>query len=513
VVQESGVRSASSRGGRDDGGEQPIELRRYLDALRRWRWPIVLIILVVTGTTLAASLVLPKTYRATARILFDPTQNPAGPQNADAVQRELATISTLITTPNVLDVVAPRHGMTSNTLQKDVHATVDQSANIVNVSATSRSRTGAAKIANDVASTYIASNAAADRKSITGARAKVVAQIAQLGAAPNSDLELQALKSRLSDLTVAFANAGSEIALAESAQVPVAAASPRPVLNTLLAFFASSLLAILIAIGRDQLVPRIGGPRELTRITDRPVMVTIPYVRRRWGRPPKVLTAVEHEAYQTLQAALRFQLPPQETHIVLIASALEGEGKTTVTSNLGRALARAGRKTLLISADMRKPKLHESFGIEVGPGLAEILTALERGGDSTARTLGAAHGLLTAQAGTKGNLHVLPSGKKPDDPARLLLSPGLRVLLDDLRTLDYDYVIIDGTPLLGLADTQALAQRVDDVLVVSRLDRLTVEDAIDLRDLLDRIDVAPLGHVVVGVRRGIAYSYATTELE
>jgi non-specific protein-tyrosine kinase len=283
--------------------------------------------------------------------------------------------------------------------------------------------------------------------------------------------------------------------------------------NAVLAFFASVFIGLLVALGRDQLVPRIGGPRDLSRITDRPVMVGVPYVRRRFGRQPKVLAAIEHEAYQTLQASLRFQLPPQETHIVLVASALEGEGKTTVTANLGRALARAGRKTLLVSADLRKPQLHELFDMDVGPGLAEILTALERGGDSTGRTLSAARGLLSAQAGTKGKLHVLTSGKKPEDSARLLLSPGLRTFFDELRGLDYEYILVDGTPMLGLADSQALAQRVDDILVVSRLDRLTVEDAIDLRDLFDRLDLQPLGHVVVGTRRGVSYSYAAADVD
>ncbi|MDX6426096.1 MAG: hypothetical protein QOD52_1501, partial [Gaiellaceae bacterium] len=85
--------------------------------------------------------------------------------------------------------------------------------------------------------------------------------------------------------------------------------------------------------------------------------------------------------------------------------------------------------------------------------------------------------------------------------------------LEEVRHMGYDYVLLDGTPLIGLADSQALAQRVDEVLIVSRLDRMTVEDAVDLRDLLERLDVTPLGHAVVGARRGVAYSYASGDLE
>jgi capsular exopolysaccharide synthesis family protein len=278
-----------------------------------------------------------------------------------------------------------------------------------------------------------------------------------------------------------------------------------------LALFASTLLAVLIAVGREQLVPRISGPRELTRISDRPVLVTIPFVRRRFGRQPRVLAAVEYEAYQTLQASIRFQLPPNEQHIILITSAVEGEGKTTVTANLGRALARAGQKTLVISADMRRPKLHEHLDVTPQPGLSEILGALDRGADgSIDRTMSAVKSLLHSSAAVKGNLHVLASGKKPSDPARLLLSNAVPALLAELRQMDYAYILFDGPPLLGLADAQALAQRSDEVMIVSRLDRITVENAIDVRDLLDRLEVTPLGHVVLGVRRSTSYYYAKT---
>ena len=226
-----------------------------------------------------------------------------------------------------------------------------------------------------------------------------------------------------------------------------------------------------------------------------------------------MLSAAEHEAYQTLQASIRFEVPPDETRLILVTSAVEGEGKTTVTANLGRALARAGRKTLVIGADMRRPRLQEVFDVEPTPGLSEILTALDAGGDAVPRALGAVRNLLASQTAVKGNLHILPGGNKPQDAARLLLSPALGIFFDHVRTMGYDYVLLDGTPLLGLADAQALAQRVDETLVVSRLDRLTVEDAVDLRDLLDRLDVTPLGHAVIGVRRGVAYSYAAGELE
>ena len=133
---------------------------------------------------------------------------------------------------------------------------------------------------------------------------------------------------------------------------------------------------------------------------------------------------------------------------------------------------------------------------------------------SDADTLAALREWVQTPAGSKGNLQVLAGGERPADPGRLLFSSALARFLKALRETDYEYILIDGTPLLGIADSQSIASRVDDVLLVSRLDRLSVEDIIDLRDLLDRLDVSPLGHVVVGGRRvGSSYYYATRPSE
>lgn len=500
-----------SRGTRGD--EQPIELRRHLDALRRSRNLIVGLVVVMTVLALVVSLLLPKRYAASATIVYDPTANAlAGATDAASQERQLATISSLIVTPRVLTPVAAAVRIPERTLEGQVAAVVDATANLVTVRATASSPGQAAAIANAVAAQFVAQQRAYDLGQLAAARAKLLDQLSQVNAS-GSTVEAQALQQRLSDISVGEASAGQELQIAQAARPPASASSPQPVRNALLGFCVALFLGVLVALGREQLVPRLGGPRDLTRITDRPVIVGIPYVRGRFGRRPKVLSAAEYEAYQTLQASVRFELPASETQILLVTSAVEGEGKTTVTANLGRALARAGRRTLVVGADLRRPKLHELLDVPDSPGLAEVLTALEAGGDAVPRTLNALRNLLEAQGTSAGKPHVLPAGKKPQDPARLMLSPALELFFDGVRELGYDYVLLDGTPLLGLADAQSIAQRVDEFLIVSRLDRMTVEDAVDLRDLLDRLELVPLGHTVIGARRGVAYSYVTGELE
>ena len=84
---------------------------------------------------------------------------------------------------------------------------------------------------------------------------------------------------------------------------------------------------------------------------------------------------------------------------------------------------------------------------------------------------------------------MLASGQTPPDPAQLLASDALDGFFDEIKESEYDYVLLDGPPLLGLVDSQVLAQRVDGVIIVCRPDRLTSETAIDMRELLERLEV------------------------
>jgi protein-tyrosine kinase len=190
---------------------------------------------------------------------------------------------------------------------------------------------------------------------------------------------------------------------------------------------------------------------------------------------------------------VRRLLPPTGQRTVLVTSALHGEGKTEVTAALGLVLSQAMYRTWLVSADMRWPRLHELFDVEQTPGLSEVLVGARNGGSS---------GLfeLAASRTGSGTLHVLASGRTPPDPAQLLASDALDGFFDDIQESEYDYVLLDGPPLLGLVDSQVLAQRVDGVLIVCRPDRHTPDTAIALREQLERLDVKPLGMVIVGSR-------------
>jgi Mrp family chromosome partitioning ATPase len=166
---------------------------------------------------------------------------------------------------------------------------------------------------------------------------------------------------------------------------------------------------------------------------------------------------------------------------------------------------------LLVSADLRVPRLHEMFGLDLGVGLSDILTVLDlESGEFDDELLDRATHVVVTQGqgkGRRGQLDVITSGTKPKDPGRLVAGPAMKAFLDHVRGLDYDYVLVDAPPLLGIADSQALARYVDEIVVVNRIDRMTLEHVEQLREVLDRLALRPLGIVVIGARGEISPYY------
>ena len=486
--------------------DEPIEFGRYLGALRRSWLLILLIVVPLTAAVVLVSLSLAPTYRATAKILVESAADPLQTRDVESVERRLATIQVLLTArENFRRAARNLKGERASTLADKVDASVDPRANIINVVATDDSAAGAARIANAVATSFLATERRAERRRLNRARTTLLRALADLEGVRGlqAQEERAAIRERLTDLNFGAASTGAELELAEAARAPSEPFSPAPLRNGIFAFFASAFIAVLVVLARAQLKPRVTGSRELGRLLDLPVLVEIPFVRRRLGRDGRTLRAVEYEAYQTLQASLRRQLPPTKQRIVLVTSALHGEGKTEVTAALGLVLSHAGMRTWLVSADMRWPRLHELFDVAQTPGLAEVLAAARRDGSSAAAQMSA---VRTGSREAVGSLHVLASGRTPADPAQLLASDTLDTFFDEVKESEYDYVLMDGPPLLGLVDSQVLAQRADGVLVVCRRDRMTPENAIALRELLARLDVKTLGIVIVGAR-GAHVSY------
>jgi Mrp family chromosome partitioning ATPase/capsular polysaccharide biosynthesis protein len=494
----------ASRSSRRSGAEESIEARRYLDALRRRLW----LILVLGASAVAGALIIsslaPDRYKATSSIVKRVTTGPYESVNVEALTRELSTIERLLLTSDVLNRAAKRvPGESSGSVRGSLESSVDPEANLIFVTATAGTPKRAADIANAVADAFIEAQRDITRRQYQQARAGLVEELNRVQGQPGASQQEQAIRQRLSELGVSLAGAGMDLQIAERATPPGQRSSPKPLRNAVIAAFLGLFLGVLLALASDQLVPRVTGTRELGRLMELPLLASVPYVRKRLAGRRRPLTGKEYESYQTLGASIRFALPPESgPHVVLITSALHAEGKSTVAGRLGRTLAQAGNRTLLISADLRWPTLHEMLNVPSEPGMSELLGDLEEAGPRTQSLQRIVNASIVSveSANRYGELDVLPSGRKPDDPARLLTGEGVAALFAAIAELEYTYVIIDAPPLLGIADTQALARYADSLLYIARLDRITLDNVMDARDTLDRLDVNPIGLVVIGAR-------------
>jgi tyrosine-protein kinase len=470
--------------------EQPVDVRKYANALRRSRLLIAATVVTLTGLVLALSLVLPKTYSAKATILLD--ESPEITASADAA-RQLATIQTLLTTRGVLAAAARRlPGESAETLAGKIQATVDPAANIIRMRASAANPRDAARIANAVANAFLTRQRSFELRRLQAARSRLVDAIARLRGSPGSRGEIALIRERLSELSVSEANAGSELQLADAARPPVSADSPRPFRNAIFAFVAALFIGVLAALGRERVAPRLGGAREVEQLSGLPILAELELSRRGADAGPG---SADREGYDALAGVIATQLPPRQQHILFLTSAFADEAKDKVTAGLGRALAQAGETTLVVDADLRRPTLEQLFGMEPAPGLAEILAAA-RNGDADA-----AGGMITeppaSASGRRGagSLAVLGAGSA--SPAVPLSADAIEIFFGELSRSAFTYVVIQGPPLLSPTDSRLWVQRADGVIVVSRPDRLAPGDVLKARERLERVGGHVLGHVVV----------------
>jgi capsular exopolysaccharide synthesis family protein len=158
------------------------------------------------------------------------------------------------------------------------------------------------------------------------------------------------------------------------------------------------------------------------------------------------------DAYRVLRTNLIFTSAETTGRLLVVTSATPAEGKTTTLAHLATALAHNGAKVLAVDADLRRPTLHQHFGLQKTPGLSDLI-------------VGKAQASQAIQSTRVSGLQLLACGYLPPNPAELLGSPMMKQILDALRA-HYDWVLIDSPPLLAMADTPVLCSLVEGVVLV-----------------------------------------------
>jgi capsular exopolysaccharide synthesis family protein len=304
------------------------------------------------------------------------------------------------------------------------------------------------------------------------------------------------LNKRLQDVNLVKGAGGYDIDIISP---PSAARKVAP--NALLILPLGALLGALATLGllylRETTGGRLNTPEEIRDrfgLAVRGVIPSFPPDAKHAPAPlglapldPMLCTyhrprSVEAEAYRSLRNALLFQARDSARKVLQITSPGPGDGKSTLVANLAISMAQAGKKVILVDANLYQPRLHELFAITPRGGLGAVL-------------VGQVECKEALQESHIAGLSLLPACPLPQGAADLLTSPRFKELLDYLRE-DYDFVLVDSPPLLAATDAAAAAARVDGVLLAVRLRRNALPTLRRSLDVLLMVGAHVLGAVV-----------------
>ena len=270
------------------------------------------------------------------------------------------------------------------------------------------------------------------------------------------------------------------------------AVRPRTTLTWIMSLAAGCVLGMSVALGAEMLDPRVKSLAEMRRVLGLPVLGQVPFVLP--GHAPKTAPvglicqamprSPSAEAYRVVRANLELARRGREARLLMVTGPHDAEGKSTVASNLAVALAQAGRRVLLVDANLRKPTQHVTFGLSRERGLVHLL-----------RDLLPLNRIV--QTTTVNNLDLIASGPSVAQPAELLSSPSLDEVIGRLR-VDYDAVIIDAPSLLNFADPSILGSVVDGIIMVVRVGATKRADVTRAVETLKGLGTPLLGAIING---------------
>jgi polysaccharide biosynthesis transport protein len=265
---------------------------------------------------------------------------------------------------------------------------------------------------------------------------------------------LNTLLTQEKELAVVANSKENNVTIIDRAEVPKFPYAPNPRKEWLSAIMAGVVVAFGLAFGIEYLDDTVKTPEDVTRRLKVPLLGLVPAIRG--DRVPVLTEAVPHdfgEAFRSLRTSLVFTSGSEHTRIVAVTSSQPLEGKTTTAANLALALALGGSRVLLIDADMRRPGLHKTLGMQNTTGLSHLLTGQARVRDAVQRT-------------AEPNLLVITAGRTPPNPSELLASERMLSFIANLQNGPFDWVIIDTPPVLAVTDAVILAPRVSGVVFV-----------------------------------------------
>lgn len=347
------------------------------------------------------------------------------------------------------------------------------------------------------------------------------------------------LKEKLEEARITEAQKVGDVSIVNPAVMPRSPVSPQIQTSVLIGGMAGLILGIVLAFLFETLDTSIGTIEDVENSVKLPVLGVIPsipsypkqgksiftklkrkilHTRKTDAQDAYVRLIVHHkpkspmaEAYRNLRTNLKFN---QSRGVFLISSAGPREGKTTILTNLGLAVAQKGAKTLLVSSDLRRPALAKTFGMKKEPGLNEVITGTAKLEDALRSISDIMLGdmELSEIMKTPGieNIWILPSGHVPPNPAEVLESKELPKLIEELKKR-FDAIFFDSPPALLVTDAGLLASKVDGVVLCYEIGKIArdalLRAKIQLESAGAKISGVVLNHIAPQTEAMTPYPY------
>lgn len=526
-----------------------MELAQYIRLFRKWIWLILLASVLAGGVSFIVRTRQPNTFEASTTISIGRYIESPNPNSAEIrTGMDLAqTYAELVTTYNVLQATIDNLNLSLSTdaLKDLIDVRLVSGTSLLVINVRYPDPVLASDIANSLAEQLIANSPTnlseeqlrqvrllndqidALNAQLEDSRARLTSVYLELEEADNAIRidqlsqqrnqlvdQINASASTIAEFSSTLANLQNRsnvLSIVERARIPNSPTGTSVMNATLLGALVGATLAGGLALLIEYLDDRVRTTDRVVQFLGLPVLGAIARYggRKTLGYPERLLTnptvpnAVA-ESYRALRTNLLFSRDGKEQSVFVVTSPGPIEGKTTTASNLAVSLAQAGLRVLLIDADLRRPKIHESFGLPNKVGLTTLLQAnpsfmpATAGRETRLEIDEIADVKQCIQSTSVPNLKVITSGFIPANPAEVLGSAIMQRSIEAFRASpNIDVVVIDTPPVLVVADGALLAGSLKaSTVLVCDADRTRLTAAMRAREQLDKVGAETVGVVL-----------------
>jgi Mrp family chromosome partitioning ATPase len=516
-----------------------LGLRDYLHVLQRRKWIVLLAVAIVPLAAVALSLRQSPLYQSSADVLLRYQSLPStvagindpnsysyyvDPVRSTDTQLQVAALPLLA---NRVAAALRKQGVNPGDVAGSTSVAEVGDTDVLEFTAQSGSATLAAQIATEYARQFTRYHEQLDTGSITTAVKGLRQRITQLQGQGGSQSRKQSnlLRGKIDQLETLLTVQTSSAVVVRTA-LGATKIRPKPTKYGVLGLGLGLILGIGLALLRDAFDTRLRTPDQISGVLRLPLLARVPPPTRQLQRDRRLAMIAEPtshgaDAYRRLRMNLEFATVGKPSQVIMFASALAKEGKSTTLGNLAVAAALAGKSVALVDLDLRRPSVSRFFRLDdTEPGLTAVVLGHTELDDALSRVpleslsrntpdhfaTPRANGGNSASISTTGSLVVLPSGILPPDPGDFVGLEGVGRVVAALRER-VDLVLLDVPPLLAVGDGLTISGLADALVVVIRGENARRKVTTELAGVLSRMRVEELGFVLCGAGAGDAPSY------